>query len=58
MSDVLESMGERLPENMDVEKAVRERYSEASQAAEPALCCPVQYDVKYLDALPQETDRA
>ena len=54
MSDVLESMGERLPENMDVEKAVRERYSEASQAAEPALCCPVQYDVKYLDALPQE----
>jgi len=39
---------------LDVEGAVRERYSAASQAAEPALCCPVDYDTKYLDVLPAE----
>ena len=41
-------------ENVDVESAVRERYSSASQEAEPALCCPVTYDTQYLDVLPQE----
>jgi ubiquinone/menaquinone biosynthesis C-methylase UbiE len=39
---------------IDVERAVRERYSAASQAVEPALCCPVQYDADYLRVLPQE----
>jgi ubiquinone/menaquinone biosynthesis C-methylase UbiE len=39
---------------LHVETAVRERYSAASQQAEPALCCPVDYDAQYLDALPQE----
>ena len=39
---------------IDVESAVRDRYSAASQAVEPALCCPVQYDDRYLQVLPQE----
>lgn len=37
-----------------VERAVRERYSKGAQATEAALCCPVEYDKKYLDALPDE----
>ncbi len=39
---------------IDVEAAVRDRYSAASQAVEPALCCPVQYDQRYLELLPRE----
>ena len=45
------------PENtspLEVESAVRKRYSSASQAAEPSLCCPVNYDPKYLSVLPNE----
>jgi SAM-dependent methyltransferase len=37
-----------------VEEAVRERYSAGAQAAEAALCCPVVYDQRYLDAIPAE----
>jgi arsenite methyltransferase len=39
---------------IDVEHVVAERYSAASQAVEPSLCCPVQYDATYLKVLPQE----
>lgn len=39
---------------MDPESAVRARYSAASQAVEPALCCPVEYAGNYLAAIPQE----
>lgn len=41
-------------ELLDVEQAVRERYSPAAQAAEPALCCPVDYDPQYLKIIPEE----
>ncbi|MFK7820118.1 MAG: methyltransferase domain-containing protein, partial [Planctomycetaceae bacterium] len=34
--------------------AVRERYSNAAQAAEAALCCPVDYDRQYLEVVPDE----
>ncbi len=37
-----------------VEDAVKERYAAASQAAEAALCCPIDYDPKYLAVLPEE----
>lgn len=37
-----------------VEQAVRERYSKGAQQREAALCCPVEYDTKFLQALPQE----
>lgn len=39
---------------INVEAAVRERYSNAARQAEPALCCPVKYNPQYLQALPQE----
>src|SRR5207249_2242313 len=38
----------------DVEAAVRERYSAAAASVEPSLCCPVDYDPRYLEALPRE----
>ncbi|ANM30389.1 methyltransferase [Acidobacteria bacterium Mor1] len=41
-------------ESLDVERAVRDRYSEAAQAREAALCCPVEYDTRYLEIIPQE----
>ncbi len=39
---------------LDVEQAVRERYSAASKEQVPALCCPVNYQKQYLEVLPQE----
>ncbi|MDP2309870.1 MAG: methyltransferase domain-containing protein [Pseudomonadota bacterium] len=38
----------------DVEAAVRARYSAASMEREAALCCPVDYDPRYLAVLPAE----
>lgn len=38
----------------DVETAVRERYGNAANEVENALCCPVQYDPKFLKILPAE----
>ncbi len=37
-----------------VEDSVRERYANAARASEAALCCPVDYDPKYLKAIPSE----
>ncbi len=37
---------------LDVEPAVKSRYSEAAKGREPALCCPTSYDPKYLKAIP------
>lgn len=39
---------------LDVESAVRKRYGAASQKKEAALCCPVEYDPKFLKILPDE----
>lgn len=38
----------------DPEAAVRERYAAAARAREAALCCPVDYDPRYLEAIPEE----
>lgn len=40
--------------DLNIEQAVRERYSQAAQSKEAALCCPVEYDHRYLEAIPQE----
>ena len=37
-----------------VEKSVKERYAAAAAAPEAALCCPVDYDRKYLEIIPDE----
>lgn len=34
--------------------AVRGRYGKAAQAVEPALCCPVDYDPRFLEVIPEE----
>jgi SAM-dependent methyltransferase len=39
---------------VEFERAVVERYGQAAQAVEPALCCPVTYDPRYLAAIPDE----
>ncbi len=39
---------------ISVEKAVRERYAQGARAPEAALCCPVDYDEKYLEVIPEE----
>jgi len=36
------------------EEATRERYASAAAAPEAALCCPVDYDPKFLEIIPQE----
>ena len=41
-------------ETLDVERAVRLRYERAARKKEPSLCCPVEYDPRYLEVLPQE----
>ncbi|HYL15455.1 MAG TPA: methyltransferase domain-containing protein [Terriglobales bacterium] len=38
----------------DVEQAVRNRYAEAAKKVEHELCCPVSYDPKLLEAIPEE----
>lgn len=38
----------------DVEQAVAQRYSAGAQAVEAALCCPVDYDPRFLSVIPQE----
>jgi arsenite methyltransferase len=37
-----------------VESAVRERYAARAKSNDSRLCCPVEYDSKYLEAIPQE----
>lgn len=39
---------------LDVEQAVRSRYAEAAKKVERELCCPVSYDPKLLEAIPDE----
>lgn len=46
--------GRQVSGKLNVDTAVRERYSGAAQAAEAQLCCPVDYDREYLEAIPAE----
>lgn len=47
-------MSETMETKLNVEKAVRERYSQGATQKVEALCCPVVYDPKYLKILPEE----
>lgn len=42
------------PKPMKTETAVKDRYAEGANARQEALCCPVEYDVKYLEVIPRE----
>ena len=37
-----------------VEQSVKDRYSKGARAVEAALCCPVDYDPRYLEVIPPE----
>jgi arsenite methyltransferase len=39
---------------LGVEEAVRDRYEQAAREREESLCCPVEYDPRYLEAIPRE----
>lgn len=39
---------------LNVEQAVKERYSEGAHTKVEELCCPVSYSTRYLDVLPEE----
>jgi len=41
-------------DSLNVDQAVRDRYSQAAQEHELALCCPVDYDPQYLKLIPEE----
>lgn len=41
-------------ETINVDSAVSDRYSKASNDREASLCCPVNYNAQYLKAIPQE----
>src|SRR6186713_177745 len=43
-----------MPAPLNVESAVRDRYNEAAQTKVDALCCPIDYDQRFLKAIPQE----
>jgi len=36
------------------ESATRERYAAAAHASEPALCCPIDYEPRFLEVIPAE----
>jgi arsenite methyltransferase len=40
--------------SLNVERAVRERYSDAAQGRVEALCCPVEYNREFLEVIPAE----
>jgi len=40
--------------SLDVEHAVNNRYSLAAHQREAQLCCPIEYDSKFLDVIPKE----
>jgi len=42
------------PATIDTESVVRARYGAAAHVKETALCCPVSYDPRYLERIPQE----
>ena len=39
---------------LNVDAAVRDRYSDAALEREPQLCCPVTYDPRFLEVIPAE----
>jgi SAM-dependent methyltransferase len=43
-----------MPNNLNVEAAVKSRYSAAAQKKVQALCCPIDYDRQFLKIIPQE----
>ncbi len=43
-----------MPEVLNIEQAVRARYATGAQQEEAALCCPVDYNPRFLALIPEE----
>lgn len=43
-----------LAKSMNTRSSVEKRYADAAKKQEAALCCPVEYDRKYLEVIPEE----
>ena len=43
-----------MPEVLNIEQAVRARYATGAQQEESALCCPVDYNPRFLALIPEE----
>ena len=43
-----------MPEVLNIEQAVRERYATGARQEEATLCCPVDYDQRFLALIPEE----
>jgi ubiquinone/menaquinone biosynthesis C-methylase UbiE/uncharacterized Fe-S cluster-containing radical SAM superfamily protein len=54
MKKAVSANGGRDKRAISVERAVRERYSQGAAACETSLCCPVDYDPRYLEVIPEE----
>ena len=39
---------------MNIQESVRERYARGAEGRVAALCCPVSYDLRFLEPIPQE----
>ncbi len=39
---------------LNVDKAVRQRYTEGARKRQESLCCPVSYTPRYLEVIPLE----
>ena len=48
------SQSEETAETQNFEEAVLARYGEGAREAQPELCCPIDYEARYLKVLPQE----
>ena len=40
--------------DLNVDEVVRRRYTEGARQRQESLCCPVSYDPRYLEIIPQE----
>ncbi len=54
MSETNGNLVQIQPKILNVDQAVRDRYSGAAQEREAALCCPVNYDQQFLEMIPEE----
>ncbi|HUG94012.1 MAG TPA: methyltransferase domain-containing protein [Planctomycetaceae bacterium] len=52
--DAFDPAGARVLVSLNVEDAVRNRYTRAARTPEPDLCCPTEYDGRLLEIVPPE----
>ena len=48
------SSADSSPSLVKTESVVKDRYAKGANARQEALCCPVEYDTKYLEIIPDE----